>query len=70
MRSLIIAAIFLLPTCANVIEATPSGGILKVVGNKNGSALKLAQAHCAQYGKNARISGQNVLNNTVTFDCV
>jgi hypothetical protein len=70
MRGLIIAAALLLPSCANMIEATPSGGILKVTGNKTGSALKIAQAHCAKYGKNARISGQNMWNNTVTFDCI
>lgn len=70
MRGLIIAAMLLLASCANLIEATPAGGVLKVTGNKTGSALKIAQAHCSQYGKNARISSQNMLNNTVTFDCV
>jgi hypothetical protein len=70
MRIIALAVIALLAGCAHMDEATPAGGILKVVGNKNGTALELAQQHCAKYGKDARISGQNVWNNTVTFDCV
>lgn len=70
MRSLVIAATLFLASCANVEEATPAGGIVKVVGGERGKALQLAQAHCVRYGKNARISGQNMWNNTVTFDCV
>lgn len=68
MRVLLLALI--LASCVKVTETTAAGGIIKVVGNKTGTALHLAQAHCAQYGKNARISGQDVWNNTVTFDCV
>lgn len=70
MRLTLVASALLLTACAQVEEATPAGGILKVVGNQNGKALQLAEAHCAQYSKHARISGQNMLNNTVTFDCV
>ena len=60
----------LLQGCASMVQATPAGGILKVTGNKYGTALEIAQAHCSKYGESARISGQNVWNNTVTFDCV
>jgi hypothetical protein len=70
MRIMALVAALFLTGCAHMEAATPAGGVLKVVGNKNGSALDLAQAHCAKYGKDARISGQNVWNNTVTFDCV
>jgi hypothetical protein len=70
VRTIFLVAMLFLGSCANIQEATPAGGILKVVGGKDGTALAKAQAHCAQYGKNARISGQNVWNNTVTFDCV
>jgi hypothetical protein len=70
MRLTLVASMLLLAACANVEEATPAGGILKVVGGENGKALKLAETHCQNYGKHARISGQNLLNNTVTFDCV
>jgi hypothetical protein len=65
-----IAALLLLSGCAEVVQTTPAGGILKVAGNEYGKALSLAQAECQKYGKNARISGQNPLNNTVTYDCV
>lgn len=71
MRLLLIAiAAISLASCAEVTQSTPAGGILKVSGNKYGTALKLAQAECDKYGKDARISGQNIWNNTVTFDCV
>lgn len=70
MRLLAVAAMLSLASCADLTQGTPAGGILKVTGNRNGKALELAQAHCDKYGKDARISGQNALNNTVTFDCV
>lgn len=68
MRLALIA--LLLSGCVGSAQGTPAGGIIKVVGNKTGTALEKAQGWCAQYGKNARISQQNVWNNTVTFDCV
>lgn len=70
MRILVVALTLTLAGCASVESATPAGGILKVVGNQSGKALELAEAHCQKFGKHARISGQNALNNTVTFDCV
>jgi hypothetical protein len=70
MRLWLIVLVPLLGSCATMQGATPAGGVLKVVGNQSGKALQLADAHCQQYGKHARISGQNTLNNTVTFDCV
>lgn len=71
MRTVVaVACLILLQGCAEIVQATPAGGILKVAGNEYGKALSLAQAECRKYGKNVRISGQNVLNNTVTYDCV
>lgn len=70
MKAALSFAALLLPACASLIQATPAGGILKVTGNKYGSALQLAQTECSKYGKDARISGQNVWNSTVTYDCV
>ncbi len=66
----IIASALLLTSCVSLTESTPAGGILKVVGNKTGTALQTAQAQCSKYGRDARISGQNVWNNTVTYECV
>lgn len=71
MRSIVItAAALTLASCVSLTESTPAGGILKVVGNKTGTALQAAQAECSKYGRDARISGQNVWNNTVTYECV
>lgn len=70
MRGSLIVLVPLLGACATMQGATPAGGILKVVGNQNGKALQLADAHCQQYGRHARISGHDTWNNTVTFDCV
>lgn len=63
-------AAILLSGCVSSVASTPAGGVLKVVGNKMGTALEMAQARCAEHNKDARISGQNVWNNTVTYDCV
>ena len=68
--AMLIASALLLAACVNQVAATPAGGILKVVGNKTGTALNLAQAECSKYGRDARINGQNVWNNTITYECV
>ena len=70
MRMMVIAGALMLGACANLVQSTPAGGILKVTGNKYGTALQIAQTECSKYSKDARISGQNVWNNTVTYDCV
>lgn len=71
MRAAVIVAALFLGSCApKLVEATPAGGVLKVIGNKYGSALQVAQTYCSQHGKDARLGQQNVWNNTIAFDCV
>jgi hypothetical protein len=33
-------------------------------------ALKRADEHCAKFGKIARVTGQDTLGSTMSFDCV
>jgi hypothetical protein len=70
LRYFAYGATLLASACVSSVASTPAGGILKVVGNKTGTALEMAQAKCSEHGKDARISGQNVWNNTITYDCV
>lgn len=67
---MLVAGALALAACVHQVASTPAGGILKVVGNKTGTALNMAQAECAKYGRDARINGQNVWNNTITYECV
>lgn len=62
----------LLCACApTLIGANSAGGMVDhVSGLTRTDALAKADAHCHQYGKVARISGQDPLDSTLTFDCV
>jgi hypothetical protein len=57
-------------TTPHLGAVTPAGGIVKSYGWQPNKSLELAQAHCAQYGKSARVSSQNDLQDNMTFDCV
>ncbi len=61
-----------LTACAgpHISSATPAGGIVSSYGWQPNKALQVAQAYCAKIGKNARVSGQNDLQDQMTFDCV
>lgn len=58
--------------CAPTMEsANEVGGQIKVgTGLNKAAAFKKADDHCRQYGKAARISGENIWDSTMTFDCV
>lgn len=72
MRALLLLSTVLLMSCASprVISGTEAGGIVGSYGWKPAQALQEAQKHCAQHGKNARVSSQNDLQDNMTFDCV
>jgi len=74
MRSLIALAALSLSACASVTphitSATPAGGIVSSYGWQPNKSLMLAEQHCQQYGKHARVSSQNDLQNNMTFDCI
>lgn len=67
----LVAAIGLSGCAPSLQGANEVGGMIHVGPSiNNGAALKLADDHCRQYGKVARVSGENVWNSTMSFDCV
>lgn len=71
--SLAFASAFFLSACAapSLNGANARGGIVThATGMQQSDAFALANTHCRQYGRVARASGTDVLDNTMTFDCV
>lgn len=71
--ALVALALALSGCAASLQHATEVGGVANEswsLTNGAGDALALADAHCGKYGKAARVSGENILNNTLSFDCV
>jgi hypothetical protein len=61
-----------LASCApDLVAGNEAGGMVsRATGMQADKAFAVADAHCRQYGKVARVSGQNIWNNTMSFDCV
>lgn len=74
MTRLTVAALLALGLagCTPTLKAANEvGGVVENGTSGNAAAaLKKADAHCRQYGKAARVSGQNVWDDILTFDCV
>ena len=72
MRLVIIASLALLASCApRLVFANEAGGVVKRTGSLGSDrAYALAENHCKQYGKIARIAGRDILTNSIRFDCV
>lgn len=70
--ALILLALVTLSGCAPTLVASNSaGGIVGHISNVNrAQGFALADAHCKEQGKVARISGQDWVYNTMPFDCV
>lgn len=70
-RALAISTLLLLSACAPTIDATDRGGIISHVGGWNrGEAIALADKHCKQSNRTARITSSDPLNSALIFDCV
>jgi hypothetical protein len=55
----------------NLHMATEQGGVLtRVAGPTRDEALRIAEAHCRQYGRVVRITQTDTLNSSITFQCV
>lgn len=61
-----------LAACAPRLEfANEAGGVINKTGSMgNDRAYTIASDNCAKFGKIARITGRDILTNTVHFDCV
>lgn len=71
MRFLTFAIIFALGACAQPVTGGPAGGVMPWITTSTQMSFSAAQAHCAKYGKDARI--QQIVpqaGGTVAFDCV
>jgi hypothetical protein len=72
MRTGLIAASLMLAGCAgpHVTSSTPAGGIVSSYGWQPNKALQIANAECARYGKAARVTSENDLQDHMTYACV
>lgn len=61
-----------LASCApRVAFSNEAGGVINKTGSIGSDrAYTLAMEHCAKFGKVAKITGRDVLTNTMRFDCV
>lgn len=64
----------LLGGCAQgLISGNEAGGMVSAGDNvfeSKAGAMKIADSHCAKYGKVARVSSLDPMSGTLTFDCV
>jgi hypothetical protein len=72
MRYFVLAASLAVTGCApSLVGSNERGGMISHVSGMNrDDAFSLADRHCRQFGRAARISGQSALDSTMTFDCV
>ncbi len=76
MRNLLVLfavapTVLYLSACANTatLIATPDEIAIRVIPIwYSGPAVQMAEAHCAQFGKDARLAGK--YGRTIHFDCV
>ena len=55
----------------NLNISNEQGGVItRVAGPTRQEALSIAEAHCRQYGRAARITQTDTLNSSITFECV
>jgi len=67
------SAVFLAGCAQNLISGNEAGGMVSGGDNvfeSRAGAMKIAEDHCAKYGKVSRVSGQDPWAGTLTFDCV
>jgi len=72
MRTIPLLLVIALAGCAPRLNfANEAGGVIHKTGSMgNDRAYTLATDHCAKFGKVARITGRDVLTNTMRFECV
>lgn len=72
MRMIPLVLVLALAGCAPKLTfANAAGGVINKTGSiGNDRAYALASEHCAEFGKVARITGRDLLTNTMRFECV
>ena len=66
MRTIIILGVLFLAACGEVVGNDVSGAVENA--SSNSEAFRLAEGHCAKYGKKARITQS--ISGRMTFDCL
>lgn len=70
MKELILLAPLVLCACAPKLAfSNEAGGVIDRKGSA-GQGYQLAEAHCAKFGKHARITGRDILSATTWFEFV
>lgn len=72
MRTLAISAALLLAACStpHLMSGNEVGGVIGSYGLQPRGAFAEAEGHCAKFNKVARVTGQNDLQDQMTFECV
>jgi len=67
----VVAFVGLCGCAPTLTAANERGGVIDhVIGLDRDVAFQKADEHCRKFGRVARISGQDTLASTMTFDCV
>lgn len=70
MRTIIVILALAVSGCAPKLAfSNEAGGVISRKGSTQ-QGYELAEAHCAQFGKRARITGSDILYSTTRFECV
>jgi len=73
MRIAILFAAMLAASCApNLVQSSSAGGLITLHGvmREQSKAAAIVNAECAKYDKAARITGNDILSDTITYECV
>ena len=72
MRHAIVLSLLLLAGCgAPAMHANAKGGMIEWLGTDHAQVWDMASAHCARYGKTAKITSVKAVGGgSVLFDCV
>lgn len=73
MRMVFLAAALAMASCSPTMKMSNSAGGLLEYGNRysRAEALAMAEAHCKQFGKVARVTSQDTdFTYTTSFECV
>jgi len=71
MRFAILGLLVSLAACSSVTAENERGGIIShVSGLDRDKSFQMADDNCHKYKRVARISGQDALEATMTYDCI
>lgn len=71
MRIAIVLLALTVAACATPeVTGNSDGGITSMFASNEREVFAAAQAHCAKYGRNARITDVQAIGSSVSFECV